>query len=121
MKTNKALFLIIMTLICRNALVFGYDINDLKKAEQKDRKLSGANLKGADLIRADMFFADLSNADLSDAIMNNANLRGANLRGANMTGAIMYEADLYQANLTAPGCRRSIWPAPSCTTSFSTM
>lgn len=77
---------------------------ELRGADLRGAKLSGALLVGADLTGADlgdavMTWADLGGADLTGAILRSADLRDASFKGAHLVRVDAREANLADANL----------------------
>ena len=85
---------------------------DGKRADFREKDLSGINLREAVLSEADLNKANLQDADLRQTILQYTNLSWANLKKANLQDANLSWANLGGANLIDADLRRAnLWGA----------
>lgn len=80
---------------------------DIREADLREAKLSGALLISADFSRADLSRAFLFGTDLSYATFSHADLSGANLCGAILDDAKLNNVNLCDAELSEATLRRA--------------
>ena len=97
MRGEKLLLILVFLLF--SSFLWGFDPQDVKKAQEGELDLRGADLSGANLQGVSLEGADFENANLMGVDFSGADLSGADFSGAkSVVGAKFNNADLTGAN-----------------------